>query len=175
MILKLKRTPGIYIVGFMGCGKTTIGQRLAEELGWTFVDIDDDIVKAAGSSIADIFDTGGEQEFRAIESECIKKRVRLIQSGRPMVVSVGGGAFAQDINYELLKENGVSIWLNCPLPLIKRRLEGTTDRPLARDPERFERLFHERQSAYARADHAIAITNNDPSATVAKILELPLF
>jgi shikimate kinase len=175
MILKLKRTPGIYIVGFMGCGKTTIGQRLAEELGWNFADIDDDIVKAAGSSIADIFDTGGEREFRAIESECIKKRVRLIQSGRPMVVSVGGGAFAEEVNYQLLKENGVSVWLNCPLSLIKRRLEGTTDRPLARDAERFERLFHERQAAYARADHTIVIANNDPSATVAKILELPLF
>ena len=103
MILKLKRTPGIYLVGFMGSGKTTVGERLAEELGWSFVDIDEDIVKLEGRSIVDIFDTGGEQAFREIETACIRKRVRMIQSGRPMVVALGGGAFAPlDIGRRLL-------------------------------------------------------------------------
>ena len=68
MILKLKRTPGLYLVGFMGCGKSVVGARLADRLGWGFCDIDDDIVNWQGVSIAEIFDTRGEDEFRRIET-----------------------------------------------------------------------------------------------------------
>lgn len=176
MILKLKRTPGIYLVGFMGCGKSTVGERLAEELGWNFADLDDDIVKAQGRSIVDIFDTGGEDAFREIETECLRKRIRAVQSGRPHVLALGGGAFAQDTNYKALQENGVTIWLDCSLDLIRARLSGkSADRPLARDPERFEKLYEQRVPAYSRADYRVEITNNDPSATVAKILSFPLF
>lgn len=175
MILKLKRTPGIYLVGFMGSGKTTVGERLAEELGWSFVDIDEDIVKAEGRSIVDLFDTGGEPAFRAIETECIRKRVRMVQTGRPMVIALGGGAFAEEANYALLQENGISIWLDCPLERVRARLAHSTDRPLARDPERLTALFENRQAAYARADYRIAIENDDPSAALTMILALPLF
>ena len=175
MILKLKRTPGIYLVGFMGCGKSTVGERLADELGWQFADIDEEIVQDQGCSIVEIFDTGGEPAFRAIEAEHIRKKVRQIQTGRPMVLALGGGAFAEDVNFQLLQENGVSIWLDCSLDRIKSRLEGKSDRPLARDPERFSALFDKRQSAYARADHRVTIESNDPSVTVTRILELPLF
>jgi shikimate kinase len=175
MILKLKRTPGIYLVGFMGSGKTTVGERLAEELGWSFVDVDEDIVKREGRSIVDIFDTGGEQAFRELETDCIRKRVRMIQTGRPMVVALGGGAFAQDANFQLLQENGVSIWLDCPIERIRTRIEHCTDRPLARDPERFATLYEQRKAAYARADYRIAIENDDPSVALTHILQLPLF
>lgn len=176
MIFKLKRTPGIYLVGFMGSGKSTVGERLADELGWTFADLDDDIVKAQGRSIVDIFDTGGEAAFREIETDCLRKRVRAVQSGRPLVLALGGGAFAQDVNYNLLQENGVTVWLDCSLDLIRHRLTGkSADRPLARDPERFEKLYQQRLPAYARADYRVEITNNDSSATVAKILSFPLF
>ena len=175
MILKLKRTPGIYLVGFMGCGKSTVGVRVADELGWTYVDMDEDIVKAQGRSIVDIFDTGGELAFREIESECIRKRVRMIQTGRPMVVSLGGGAFAEETNHKLLRENGISIWLDASLDLIRHRLAEATDRPLARDPKRFEALYHSRQPAYAKADYRIPVASNDPGPVVAAILALPLF
>lgn len=175
MILKLKRTPGIYLVGFMGCGKSTVGVRVADELGWTYVDMDEDIVKAQGRGIVDIFDTGGESAFREIESECIRKRVRMIQTGRPMVLSLGGGAFAEETNYKLLRENGISIWLDASLDLIRHRLAGATDRPLARDPKRFEALYQSRQPAYAKADYRIPVAGNDPGPVVAAILGLPLF
>ena len=176
MILKLKRTPGIYLVGFMGSGKSTVGERLADELGWGFADLDEDIVKAEGRSIIDIFDTGGEAAFREIETACIRKRVRGVQSGRPMVLALGGGSFAQEINFNLLQENGVTIWLDCPLELIRARLAGkSADRPLTRDPDRFDALYGQRMPAYARADHRVEITSNDPSQTVMRILELPLF
>ena len=92
MILKLKRTPGIYLVGFMGSGKTTIGRHLADELGWSFADLDADIEAEQGTTIAQIFDTRGEDEFRRIETAAIQKRVRMIEKGRPMVLALGGGA-----------------------------------------------------------------------------------
>lgn len=175
MILKLKRTPGLYLTGFMGCGKTTIGERLADEWGWSFVDMDADIVKARGTSIADIFDTGGEAAFRELETETLRKRVRMIQSGRPMVVALGGGAFAQEANIQLLQDNGVTVWLDASLELIRQRLEGATDRPLARDPERFEQLYAARRASYAKADYRVEVRNNDPMDAVRQILELPLF
>ena len=81
MILKLKLTPGIYLVGFMGCGKTTVGQALADELGWSFFDLDEDIEKAAGCSIASIFDTRGEAAFREMETAALKKRIASVRMG----------------------------------------------------------------------------------------------
>ncbi len=71
MLLKLKRTPGLYLVGFMGSGKSAVGRLLADELGWSFADVDQDIEQAQGVSIAEIFDTRGEQEFRVIEREAL--------------------------------------------------------------------------------------------------------
>ena len=133
MILKLKRTPGIFLVGFMGCGKSVVGGKLAERLGWAFADIDSDIERERNTTINDIFDTLGEEEFRKIESDAIRKRVHVIQSGHPIVVALGGGAFGQPQNWEVVENNGVSIWLDCPLSLIHQRLDGCTHRPLARD------------------------------------------
>ena len=74
MLLKLKRTPGLYLVGFMGSGKSAVGRLLADELGWSFADIDEDIEQAHGISIAEIFDTRGEQEFRGMEQEALRKQ-----------------------------------------------------------------------------------------------------
>src|ERR1035438_1003816 len=95
MILKLKRTPGLYLVGFMASGKTTIGRRLADELGWDFADLDEDIVDAQGASIVELFDSLGEEEFRKTEHAAIRKRVGQIERGRPMVVALGGGTFGR--------------------------------------------------------------------------------
>src|SRR3984893_12859443 len=108
MILKLKRTPGIYLVGFMASGKTTIGRLLAHELGWAFADLDEDIEVQQGRSITEIFDSEGEDEFRKIEQAAIRKRVGEVVRGKPMVVALGGGAFAQEGNHTLLEENGVT-------------------------------------------------------------------
>src|ERR1041384_1213392 len=113
MILKLKRTPGIYLVGFMGCGKSTVGSALADELGWSFIDLDEEIERREGASIAEIFDQRGEAEFRHIESAALRDRVRNVQSGRPQVVSLGGGAFLPEENFEMVSNNGVTIWLDC--------------------------------------------------------------
>src|SRR5579862_1762767 len=175
MILKLKRTPAIYLIGFMGCGKSTVGRALADELGWSFIDLDDEIERTQGTAISDIFDTCGEEAFRGIESAALRDRVRNVQSGRQQVVSLGGGAFLADENFELVSNNGVTVWLDCPLSQIERRIAGQTHRPLARDPERLRNLFETRRGGYARADYRIEVIDDDIRSAVAQILALPLF
>ena len=83
--------------------------------------------------------------------------------------------FVQSDNFDLLETHGVSIWLDCPLDTVKRRVEHATHRPLARDQKRFEELFHGRQAAYAKADYRIAIECDDPLVALEEILKLPLF
>ena len=175
MNLKLKRTPGIYIVGFMGAGKTTIGRLLAERVGWRFIDIDDDIEAAAGAAISDIFSARGEEEFRRIEAAALRARVGEIERGCPTVVALGGGAFARDANRELLEGNGISIWLDCPFATVERRVAQATHRPLARDPEKFAALYQLRRQAYSRAEVRISIESDDPAVAVDAILRMPLF
>ncbi len=175
MILKLKRTPGLYLVGFMASGKTTIGALLADELGWDFTDLDQDIVSAQGAEIVEIFDTLGEEEFRKTEHACIRKRVGQIERGKPMVVALGGGTFVSEVIREFLTENGVTVWLDCPFERVSRRIQGSTHRPLARDLEKFKQLYHDRCAAYEKAEYRIEIESDDPAAVVAAILKLPIF
>jgi shikimate kinase len=172
MNLRLKRTPGLFLVGFMGSGKTTIGRLLAEELGWTFADLDDDIEAREQVEISRIFEERGEAEFRRIESECLEARVQQIRASRPLVVSLGGGAYVQARNRELIAASGVAIWLDCPFERIGQRVAGFTHRPLARDPEAFQQLFAARRTAYAMADYRVPITSDDPTETVREILKL---
>ncbi len=175
MILKLKRTPGIYVVGFMASGKTTIARHLADELGWNFADLDEDIEGQQGCTIADIFDTRGEEEFRRIETAALDKRIRTIERGRPTVLALGGGTFAQPANFELMEEHGVSVWLDCPFEIVCRRVSQASHRPLARDPEQFRQLFEDRRLAYERADYRVTIVDDDPAAVVRQIINLPIF
>ena len=176
MIHKLKLTPGIYLVGFMACGKTTIGRKLAYELGWAFADVDEDIETDEKQTVPQIFEARGEEEFRRIETKAIQKRVKAVRTGRPMVVALGGGSFTQQENFDLLENNGVSIWLDVPLNVVRRRLANCgTDRPLARDPERLEHLYFARRASYQRADHRIEVSGDDADETVRRILALPIF
>jgi shikimate kinase len=175
MLLKLKRTPGLYLVGFMGSGKSAVGRLLADELGWPFADIDEDIEQAQGLSIAEIFETRGEPEFRRIERDAIHKRVREVEAGRPMVLALGGGAFAAPETQKLLEERGVTLWLDCSFPRISTRLEGQTHRPLARDPDKFRQLYDDRRDTYSKAEYRIEADTDDPAAVVAEILKLPIF
>lgn len=179
MILKLKRTPGIFLVGFMGSGKSTVGRALADELGWAFADLDEDIEKREGMSIRQIFETRGEAEFRRAETAALQERVRSVERGKPCVVALGGGAFLSQENFEVVSNNGVSVWLDCSFSTVERRLAGQhaqyNPRPLARDPEKLRELFAVRRAGYERADYCIAVESDDAAATIAKILALPLF
>ena len=175
MTLKLKRTPGLYLVGFMCCGKTTVGQALAEELGWPFIDIDREIESREGQTISFIFLKRGEVAFRDLETEMIRRRVSRIEAGDPSVVALGGGAFVQPRNWELIENNGVTVWLDCSLETIRKRLGDDTSRPLAADRSGLAQLFEDRRPLYTRADFRIDVDTFDISVIVQKILHLPIF
>jgi shikimate kinase len=175
MILKLKRTPGIYLVGFMGCGKSTVGRLLADHIGWRFADLDDDIEAAEKTTIAELFAHKGEEEFRRIERERVRERVRKIQSGHPIVIALGGGAFTQDETVELLQNNGISIWIDTALAVIKKRVSYSNHRPLARDPEKLEQLYWARREFYSRADYHIEVPEDNSHYALAEVLKLPAF
>jgi shikimate kinase len=174
MNLKLKRTPGIYVVGFMGSGKSTIARALAHELGWSFFDLDHEIEAAEKTSIAEIFETRGEPEFRRIETEILKQHISWVEQGRPSVVALGGGTFAQQRNRSLLEDRGLTVWLDCPFETAARRVGHAVHRPLARDPEQFAALYRERLDTYRVADIHIPITGDDPALAVKAILAHPL-
>jgi shikimate kinase len=176
MTLKLKRTPGLYLVGFMAAGKTTVGRSLADELGWCFVDIDGDIETREGRPIAEIFREHGEEYFRDVETDTIRQRVARIEAGDPCVMALGGGAFVQPRNWELIQNNGVTVWLDCELETIRRRLGDDTTRPLAQERgTALAELFEDRRPLYARADFRVEVDTDEVAAIVRKILTLPIF
>jgi shikimate kinase len=171
MNIKLKRTPGIYLVGFMASGKSTVGRHLAHRLGWNFFDTDAEIESAERLTIAEIFEQRGEAEFRRIERQILRQHVTWIERGRPAVLALGGGAFVEETNRSLLADRGVSIWLDCPFDVVKRRVAAHhVVRPLARDPEKFEALWNARRSSYELADLRVAVHCDEPEAMVEAIL-----
>ena len=171
MHIRLKRTPGLYVVGFMASGKSTIGRHLALRLGWSFFDTDDEIEAAERTSIAQIFDTRGEAEFRRIESQIVRQHVGWIERGRPAVLALGGGAFAEPCNRELLLAHGIAVWLDCPLEVVERRVAQASHRPLARDRTKLAALYEARRESYGLADVRIPIESDDPELAVDAILK----
>ena len=148
----------IVLVGMPGSGKTSIGRRLAQQLGLEFVDADQEIETAAGMSIADIFAEHGEPYFRAGEARVI---ARLLDKG-PQVIATGGGAFVNPDTRALVRARALSVWLKAEIDLLLRRVKRKNDRPLLRvdDPEAvLKRLLAEREAIYAEAD--ITVTSLD--------------
>lgn len=174
MHLKLKRTPGLYIAGFMGSGKTTVGRLLSDRMGWDFIDLDEEIERGEQATISQIFETRGEAEFRVIETKMIRQWIRKVECGAPTVIALGGGAFVQPANFELLENNGLSIWLDCPFEVIEERLTSPETRPLARNRDMLRVLFEERRPFYSKADFRIDAAC-EPDAAIEKILDLPIW
>jgi len=143
----------IALVGLMGCGKSSIGRRLAHRLALPFVDADDEIEKAAGKSISEIFADHGEQHFRDGERKVI---ARLLTAG-PQVLATGGGAYMDPVTRENVKLSGLSVWLQAELPVLLRRVMKRDNRPLLKqDPEGvLRRLIDVRYPVYAEADIVI--------------------
>lgn len=173
MNLKLKRTPGIYLVGFMAAGKSTVGRALARRLGWRFVDLDEEIEAAERTSVADLFERRGEAEFRRIEAAILLREVSHIECGSPAVVALGGGAFAEPGNRDLIGNNGVTVWLDCPFETVRRRVGPAPERPLARDPVRFAALYEARLPGYRLAHLRVTIDSDDAEAVAVLILQDP--
>lgn len=147
-------TKTVVMVGMMGAGKTAVGTALARLLGVEFRDSDEEIVRAASRSIAEIFERDGETFFRARETEVIARLLR----GRPCVLSTGGGAFLSAANRQLIHDAGVSVWLRADLDLLWQRVRHKTTRPLLRTPnprETLRSLYEARLPYYAEADLAV--------------------
>ncbi|WP_431301289.1 shikimate kinase [Tabrizicola sp. BL-A-41-H6] len=141
----------VVMVGMMGAGKTAVGTALARVLGVEFRDSDEEIVRAADRSIAEIFERDGETFFRARETEVIARLLR----GEPCVLSTGGGAFLSEANRRLIHEAGVSVWLRADLDLLWQRVRHKTTRPLLRTAnprETLRALYVARLPFYAEAD-----------------------
>lgn len=158
---KLGSSP-IVLVGLMGCGKTTVGRRLAERLGIAFVDADHAIEEAAGKTVADIFADHGEAYFRDGERKVI---ARLLEGGA-QVLATGGGAWMNAETRENVKRRGVAVWLKADLPLLMKRVRKRSNRPLLQDddPEAvMQRLMEARYPIYAEAD--IAVESRDIAHT----------
>lgn len=146
---RLKKT--VVLVGMMGAGKTAVGTALARHLAVSFLDSDEEIVRAANRSIAEIFDRDGEPFFRARETEVLNRLLH----GQPCVLSTGGGAFLAPMNRDLINHSGVSVWLRADLDLLWHRVRHKTTRPLLRTENpraTLKSLYEARLPAYAHAD-----------------------
>ncbi len=157
----------IYLVGFMGSGKSTVGKILAEKLNMNFVDIDKLIEEKEGMKIKDIFEQKGESYFRELERKQIEATVK--QEG--LVVSTGGGLGANLDNMNFMKKNGDVVWLDVSLNTVLDRLKNDQDRPLLKQPtEKIKQLFEERKNVYRLANIRVNVDKKTPSQIVEEIL-----
>jgi shikimate kinase len=148
----------IFLVGFMGSGKSTVGQSLAGRLGYSFVDMDARLEGEQGMTINEIFEKLGEKAFREMESNLLKEMVSL----QDTVISTGGGLPCTGNNMDLINRKGVSIYLRMdPAALLNRLSRGKSRRPLIRHLSRQEletfiyEMLREREPVYLRAHHTI--------------------
>ena len=163
------RARTIALVGLMGVGKTSIGKRLSGLLGLPFRDADDEIEKAAGRSISEIFSDLGEAEFRAGERRVIGR----LLVGEPHILATGGGAFVQPDTRALIKKNAISIWLRADIPVLARRVARKDHRPLlvGKDPQHvLQALAEVRYPAYAEADIVVDTGDVSHGASVDLVL-----
>jgi shikimate kinase len=162
-------TRSVVLVGLMGAGKSCIGKRLAERLELPFVDADNEIEKAAGCSIADIFEAHGEQAFRDGERRVIAR----LLDGPPQVLATGGGAYMDPQTRETIRERGIAIWLRADLDLLVKRTAKRSHRPLLNkgNPRQILKdLMDQRYPVYAEADLVIDSRDGPPEDTVKRTL-----
>jgi shikimate kinase len=166
------RRKAVVLVGFMGAGKTSVGQALAQRLGWRFVDLDHQIEARERRSIAEIFRDSGEQAFRQAETAALQSLLKALGDGDPTVVALGGGAFAQPANVALLQSALVpTIFLDATADeLWERCCAQGLDRPLLRDDAEFARLYEERRPHYLKAGVRLQ-TSGKPTGQVVREIE----
>lgn len=157
----------IYLLGFMGSGKTTTGAALARRLEWGFVDLDERIQKVFGLSVREIFARFGEAEFRAEE----QRQLALTAKLERVVVAAGGGTFVFEGNRDLMQSSGLTIFLDVPWGEILRRLpDKWEERPLFRSPEEALALYRARLPYYRLAHITVRPTpEEDPEALAGRI------
>jgi shikimate kinase len=169
--IKALKMKNIYLVGFMGTGKTTVGRELARKKKWRFVDLDELIGFREGRSIADIFSKKGELYFRALEKKILKE----ISLEKGFVVSCGGGIVCDEDNIRVMKETGMVICLKAQPSVILKRTKRLNSRPLlnVNNPkEKINLLLKLRAPYYAKADKLIDTSKLSISKVAEEVLRL---
>lgn len=161
------RVKVLFLVGFMGAGKTCVGKVLSRQLGWQFEDLDDRIQAREAQTIAQIFRSAGEAAFRVAEQQALRELLTSLGSS-PRVVALGGGAFAQPENAALLQATGFPIvFLDAPVEELWRRCQQQDlERPLRREEAQFRELYAARRPHYLRAGLRVE-TSGKPIETIA--------
>ena len=163
----------IVLIGFMGCGKSTIGKSLAEALGYDFADTDSMIEETYGKTISAMFAEEGEEYFRDAETALLKK---LSGEATGLVLATGGGMPMREENGKLLREIGMVVFLETKIETILERLNKDTGRPLADGEDRERRLrplYEKRLPVYgARADYVLVTENKSIDEVVEEIMAL---
>jgi shikimate kinase len=161
----------ISIIGFMGSGKSTAGRLLAERLNFLFIDTDQIIMLAENSSISEIFKNYGEDYFRNVESEVIRK---IYKKNKNCVFSCGGGVILREKNMQIIKENSFVLYLHISPIIAYKRLKDAEDRPLINKSDRkkeIEYLIDKRKDLYLKyADMIIEKGNINPEGIVEEII-----
>jgi shikimate kinase len=161
--------PRLFLAGFMGSGKTTLGQLLAEKLEWRFVDLDARIEEAVGMPIAQVFELYGESAFRRFEHDALAG----VAAERPRtIVALGGGSFVGEVNRAVIRRSGISVWLDVPFPAIALRVAGDPARPLAASADQLYLLFRSRLPFYHEADVRLRAGDAPPDALAKELLRL---
>jgi len=162
----------IYLVGFMGAGKTTVGRELAARVDVPFFDLDDLIQGAEKMSIKEIFAQHGEPYFRKRERDLIRS-TRNLEFG---VIATGGGTFTFDENIQFIQSEGLSVYLSAPYALLRSRIDDKAgERPLFRDDLSTHELYANRIKYYRMSDMTIEIREDETPAEIVErlLLELP--
>jgi shikimate kinase len=151
----------VFLVGFMGAGKTSVGRALARRLNWDFEDLDERIERLERRTVPEIFRDSGESVFRRAEHAAVRDVLAELEGGADKVVALGGGAFVQENNAALLRAAGVpTVFLDAPVEELwqrcsKQAAEAGVERPLLRSINQFRELYEVRRKHYLQASHKI--------------------
>ncbi len=157
----------IVLIGMPGCGKSTLGKRLASSLGRSFFDADAELEKNYGETISEIFEKYGEAEFRRRETETL----RLLCGKDNAVISTGGGAVKNKENIDIAKKSGVVVFLNRPLEHILGDVD-TSKRPLLKDgKDNLTKLYRERIGLYKKYADAEVVNDSKFNITLSKLIK----
>ena len=141
----------IFLVGFMGAGKSTVGRILADKIGYRYCDADKFIETRAGTTITQIFADHGEKYFRDLESESME----FLSTEEKQVIATGGGVIQRDRNWDAMKSGGITVYLKAPIEVIWERIKDSKDRPLLQVENPLEtarELLNKRTPLYEKAD-----------------------